>query len=245
MGLVIDYIISLTHLYGLVHNGKVAEIYSMQNDENVGTADMDDRAKSNVEELRKNFVELHGDYFVHEAIMEFDEFEVELAKRQGKPFYIPDKKELLKYKDDFYFERTKEYHALKKYVQQELLDGDARKAEELCADIHGECEFSFSLDHIFRPFKTAGVEFENQKQVEEVMQLVMDLSNNVRLWENNGFTPRELHNQVERPMLNPLPDEASKAESGREQTPSVSKKIGRNEPCPCGSGKKYKKCCGA
>ena len=22
------------------------------------------------------------------------------------------------------------------------------------------------------------------------------------------------------------------------------KKVGRNEPCPCGSGKKYKKCCG-
>jgi uncharacterized protein len=21
-------------------------------------------------------------------------------------------------------------------------------------------------------------------------------------------------------------------------------KVGRNEPCPCGSGKKYKKCCG-
>jgi uncharacterized protein YecA (UPF0149 family) len=25
----------------------------------------------------------------------------------------------------------------------------------------------------------------------------------------------------------------------------VKKKVGRNEPCPCGSGKKYKKCCGA
>ena len=24
-----------------------------------------------------------------------------------------------------------------------------------------------------------------------------------------------------------------------------SPKIGRNDPCPCGSGKKYKKCCGA
>ena len=23
------------------------------------------------------------------------------------------------------------------------------------------------------------------------------------------------------------------------------KKVGRNAPCPCGSGKKYKKCCGA
>ncbi len=22
------------------------------------------------------------------------------------------------------------------------------------------------------------------------------------------------------------------------------KKVGRNDPCPCGSGKKYKKCCG-
>ena len=24
----------------------------------------------------------------------------------------------------------------------------------------------------------------------------------------------------------------------------VPKKVGRNEKCPCGSGKKYKKCCG-
>jgi uncharacterized protein YecA (UPF0149 family) len=22
------------------------------------------------------------------------------------------------------------------------------------------------------------------------------------------------------------------------------KKVGRNDPCPCGSGKKFKKCCG-
>ncbi|NLC12153.1 MAG: hypothetical protein GX767_07880, partial [Firmicutes bacterium] len=26
--------------------------------------------------------------------------------------------------------------------------------------------------------------------------------------------------------------------------PITVKKVGRNEPCPCGSGKKYKKCCG-
>ena len=29
-----------------------------------------------------------------------------------------------------------------------------------------------------------------------------------------------------------------------EPKPEKRKKIGRNEPCPCGSGKKYKKCCG-
>lgn len=30
-----------------------------------------------------------------------------------------------------------------------------------------------------------------------------------------------------------------------EKTPARSEKIGRNLPCPCGSGKKYKRCCGA
>ncbi len=27
--------------------------------------------------------------------------------------------------------------------------------------------------------------------------------------------------------------------------PTTAQKIGRNDPCPCGSEKKYKKCCGA
>ncbi|CAA7622664.1 YchJ family protein [Magnetospirillum sp. UT-4] len=29
------------------------------------------------------------------------------------------------------------------------------------------------------------------------------------------------------------------------QAPRQVEKVGRNDPCPCGSGKKYKKCCGA
>lgn len=28
------------------------------------------------------------------------------------------------------------------------------------------------------------------------------------------------------------------------KTMIAEEKVGRNEPCPCGSGKKYKKCCG-
>lgn len=28
------------------------------------------------------------------------------------------------------------------------------------------------------------------------------------------------------------------------QVPNQPRKVGRNDPCPCGSGKKYKKCCG-
>ena len=33
-------------------------------------------------------------------------------------------------------------------------------------------------------------------------------------------------------------------EEGVKKTPKKSQKIGRNDPCPCGSGKKYKQCCG-
>ncbi|WP_456324161.1 preprotein translocase subunit SecA [Desulfonauticus submarinus] len=38
---------------------------------------------------------------------------------------------------------------------------------------------------------------------------------------------------------------AEKTESKKQPIKRKSRKIGRNEPCPCGSGKKYKKCCGA
>jgi preprotein translocase subunit SecA len=38
---------------------------------------------------------------------------------------------------------------------------------------------------------------------------------------------------------------ASRERSEKLQPVRVEQKVGRNEPCPCGSGKKYKKCCGA
>jgi len=38
---------------------------------------------------------------------------------------------------------------------------------------------------------------------------------------------------------------AEQVAPGKPKPVRVGKKIGRNDPCPCGSGKKYKKCCGA
>ena len=46
--------------------------------------------------------------------------------------------------------------------------------------------------------------------------------------ENRGHTTRELSTTTttsNKPVRN-------------------EEKVGRNDPCPCGSGKKYKKCCG-
>ena len=39
-------------------------------------------------------------------------------------------------------------------------------------------------------------------------------------------------------------DELFKAEKSSHTIVRKEKKVGRNDPCPCGSGKKYKKCCG-
>jgi hypothetical protein len=56
----------------------------------------------------------------------------------------------------------------------------------------------------------------------EVSELVQEANNNARLWILKGHTPLELLSR----------------------TRSITNKVGRNDPCPCGSGIKYKKCCG-
>ena len=95
----LDYAISLTHLYGLVHKDKVVEIYNMQNDEQIDVDAINEIFENGVNE---GFVETHGDYFVHESILEYDSFDEELEQRRGKPHYIPEQDELLKYVDDYY-----------------------------------------------------------------------------------------------------------------------------------------------
>ena len=87
---VIDYVISLTHLYGLVHRDKVVEIFNRQNKEKTDITVMKNIMDNPPEELAENFVEFYGDYFVHETIMEFDDFTAQLKQRRGNHFmFIP------------------------------------------------------------------------------------------------------------------------------------------------------------
>jgi len=46
------------------------------------------------------------------------------------------------------------------------------------------------------------------------------------------------------PVAGAAPQEQSPAKAGKPQPVHVGEKIGRNDPCPCGSGKKYKQCHG-
>ncbi len=57
--------------------------------------------------------------------------------------------------------------------------------------------------------------------------------------EFTGDDPRRIPAQQGIPQAAPKPQERQKPVTVRRETP----KVGRNDPCPCGSGKKYKNCC--
>jgi uncharacterized protein YchJ len=55
--------------------------------------------------------------------------------------------------------------------------------------------------------------------------------------------PNEIFEKFEKSNLRPLPDEPFNFDGADIFDFKSGKKVGRNDPCPCGSGKKYKKCC--
>lgn len=50
------------------------------------------------------------------------------------------------------------------------------------------------------------------------------------------------NNSERQEVVKPTGTNSGEASTARRQ--AISKKVGRNDPCPCGSGKKYKNCCG-
>lgn len=93
------------------------------------------------------------------------------------------------------------------------------------------------------------VVFDSDK-VEQAARLIFRGGTNIRckiegIIDFNKIPEHKKHLQIgiegnPVPLVSFLPDL-----NKRNKTTVVNdKKIGRNEPCPCGSGKKYKKCCG-
>lgn len=68
--------------------------------------------------------------------------------------------------------------------------------------------------------------------------MVAELANRTRKPSLKGHRPDEVDG------IKPVVIPGVQAASVKGQTVRAEQKIGRNDPCPCGSGKKYKKCCG-
>ena len=242
--LILDYILATTNLYGIVPLEKVVQIYNHQNDDQIGIDDVEAYFE---QDLSNYLIYVYFENFVHEKILEFDEFDLIQANKGRKPYYVPAKEELLKYVDVDYYEKPKQYHDLYKYIKKNFFRNDEEKVEMLCHNILWACVDGPNIRAVFDHFKAAGIDFEDGNQINEVVPLVMDLTNNVRLWQNNGYTPNELSEKFERSGLTPLWAGGSSGMGNRTKLSVIQggadEKSGRNDPCPCGSGKKYKKCC--
>ncbi|WP_320045975.1 SEC-C metal-binding domain-containing protein [uncultured Ilyobacter sp.] len=219
---IIDYIRAAVKLYGIISPEKLAEIYNLYNEAEISVEDFDE-----FKETEGEIFEYFKGAFVHEVIAMYDEYEDLIMKKMGKAYYIPEKEIFLQYADDDYMEKNEEYRKLKSYIKTFVKDEEM--AEGLCEDIQLSCEDNFSMESVAFEFERRDIEFESESQVKRLIPLVIDLANSTRIWENNGYTPNEM-SSMEKEMRKPL----KKGEN----------KVGRNSPCPCGSGLKYKKCCG-
>lgn len=93
-------------------------------------------------------------------------------------------------------------------------------------------------------------EFPSPDFLPPLISAMSTLYNNTRQWRLKGHTPAEL-SKNENKFLPLLPTDESLSEGFAMEklvlntAAAISAvKTGRNDPCPCGSGKKYKKCCG-
>ena len=220
------YALAAVNLYGVIAKTDFIGIFNLQNEK-----------QTNIDEVcavLPRYIEVGAPYCFWEdyiVSIEFDEnnfSDVQDLLRQvgNKPRFLPDKTDFLKYADWYFFERTHQTEEVKRYLINHLHINEAT-ALEILGEIHFAFVVEAGMQAAVDVLDEFGISITNS-QFESLAQLLVQMSNSTRLWSNNGHTPDEMANLIPRMV------------DGTRH----SRKIGRNELCPCGSGKKYKKCCG-
>lgn len=98
---------------------------------------------------------------------------------------------------------------------------------------------------------TSKAGFKDIDEVNEVMQVIMDYLNHAPRWIFRGHCPADIQKPLtSAPTIIPGPNmrrmgyTQEEAQRIADEAWANRTKVGRNDPCPCGSGKKYKNCCG-
>ncbi len=223
------YARAAVNLYGIIPFDELLALFNQQNTE-----------KTTEDELFSTllqYIDEDSDYCFWEEYLVHSDFEdndfqgVAVLEKavMGKERYTPAKEKFLQYADSDYSEPTPQVEQLETYLLANLVT-DSRAAFDIVQEIALACMAEAPIKEIMDVFDQFGVEFSTKAQVEQLMPYITGIWNNSRIWLNKGHTPSEMRNIDERPLLRVLP--------GGDKRP------GRNDPCPCGSGKKYKKCCG-
>lgn len=157
-----------------------------------------------------------------------DDFFKLAYEQAGKPCKILPKSEFLKYADPDYYPVTIQSLAMEKYLRRKK---ELKWPDDILMGLQTMIEIDFSIGEVIAVLEDEGLVFQNISDVEEFMNLFQALNNNSRKHSNRGHTPMELA------MCNGQTDLIA-LQSAKPKEPS------KNGPCPCGSGKKYKRCCG-
>lgn len=203
--------------------------------------------------------------------------------QQGKPFYIPDKQQLLLYDDAFYFEETPEATELMAFLIDQLKLTEEAAAAAFAIILYGSRYLDTGIAEALHRLEDEGLAFKTDADLHKFIQLEQNFHNTTRMQCNRGHTPDELFrvyspkeraprsislganirkgiadgtidvDQLRRDILKmDMPSEELRLNLLKEladienasKGSTKSNKVGQNDPCPCGSGKKYKKCCG-
>ena len=169
----------------------------------------------------------------------------DIERRQGgRKFYIPSVDEILDYSRNGYPTRSASYQKLGRFLMDEMMVSDAVK-DQVLFFIYKECSMDGRMSAIMENLNQKGIQF-NDEQLEKFTKLIMDANNNTRMLEFRGYTPNEISGAVW-PFATGKPHTSmpnSFVPTAMPMQPASTKKIYPNDPCPCGSGKKYKMCCG-
>ena len=233
------YIQALVHLYGAVPASKVAEIYNAQNNNDVQSIELLALTRSLIPAawLIHSRISLRNQSFTAPAITSQQDLEELEEETKGKPYYIPEKRELLLYAKGDYFEKTPQSEALRKYAERHFFRGKPRDLSVWMGHAQNMCLHGYPPAQAFSSLLEFGkIVPANEQQTRELIELFFDMVNHSRTWDNRGHTPVEMRIHQSRMPLAGVQREGNQ--------PAVPAKVGRNDPCPCGSGKKYKKCCG-
>lgn len=230
----LDYCEAGVNLYGIVPVEQIRKIYNQNQKVEISKEELLQVVQK--AQNRNCIVEVKGEDFIHELLTTNEHaYNILLQKQGNKPFYVPGKSEFLNYADDTYVEKNDYYNSFAAFLKNELFM-NVEMTEALIYEV--ECMYSEGKDtlDIMDGLTKQGLEFTNKEQKQAFANEVVNYTNHVRLWENRG------NNKVELGIVT-NPSNVINFNAAKTVVRS-GKKVGRNDLCPCGSGKKYKFCCG-
>lgn len=188
-------------------------------------------------------LELSGGLIYHKDVKNLSKVMKEQDLRKNVPDYPFSIEQLRKAGRPGYIDKSPEMNTILEFLEDSY-DIPKDKSDVIAEDMLRIINQTGDPIQLMKYFEKI-LEFPDFEWIQIFQRLVTKLYNNSRQWELRGYTPEELgkirgtqmkssgENVFVKPAIVTVPPKKS-----------GSLKIGRNDPCPCGSGKKYKKCCG-